>query len=620
MKFLNSFQDLIIKEYTDLLLEGKLIASKRFLDRIENVSDNKVGEFLHSQFLSGEDKGDLPQNVVDITDRDDIITFMSDKSFSKLFYPPNSEEIFSAKGRSETKIGRFVRSLSNQLGQKFTDKEIEDFVNVYKASDTKKDNFKLVSGKEIKKYYNVESYSRESGTLGSSCMRYDHCEDYFDIYTKNPNSCQMLVLFDNEDKSLIVGRALVWKIYKKELSEECSAEYFMDRIYTVKDSDVLKFRKFAESNGWIYRKRDSNENHFNCLVFVDKGKTIWGRLVSELRPGLKIDEYPYVDSMSFMKGRYISNVGLGKDQKLLCDTEGSYDICDTCQNTGKQTIHRCDECGGDGQTKCPKCKCKKCDGGYIKCKNCSDGTIQCVDCHGDGCIDCPDCDHGYNNCTKCNGDGSIDCKKCDGDGSLGLCKKCKGEPITCKICSGEGKYYRKWGTGKRLTNCQECGGEGTVIGTFTSSKESLNRCDCYQAESNYWGYKPIGMKPGESRGRNVGIEKCDECKGDGSYNCDQCDGDGNIMCKSCDDGTKDCIRCEGEGSWRCEVCDGEGGEDCDSCEDGILDIKCKCDDGLVKCQSCNGTGVPKINKIDCSECVGLVKSLEREIKSGDFNP
>jgi DnaJ-class molecular chaperone len=51
-----------------------------------------------------------------------------------------------------------------------------------------------------------------------------------------------------------------------------------------------------------------------------------------------------------------------------------------------------------------------------------------------------------------------------------------------------------------------------------------------------------------------------------------------------------------------------------------LDINCKCNDGVIKCQSCNGKGVPKINKVDCSDCTGLVKSLEREIKSGDFKP
>lgn len=588
MKFLNSFQDLLI---ADLLLEGKLVASKRFLNKIENLSGNKVGEFLFSQFSSEEDRGDLAQNVVDITDKEDIITFMSDRAFAKLGKDSYDEEIFSAKGRSETRIGRFVRSLSTQLGQKFSDKEIEEFVNAYKASDTSKDNFKLVSGQDIKKYYGEDTYSRGGGTLGTSCMRYETCQDFFDIYVKNPNSCQMLVLFDKDDK--ILGRALVWKIFSKELNVECSAEYFMDRIYSIKDSDVLKFRKFATTRGWIYRKRDNNDSEFNSMVFVYKGETIWGKVVSELRPGLRIDEFPYVDSMTFLKGKYISNVGLGQDQKVLCDTDGSYDICGTCNNTGKQEIYRCQDCNGDGSIKCPKCRCRDCNDGYITCNKCDEGYVSC-----------PDCDNGYNECSSCNGDGYLSCKTCNGNGSIGKCKKCNGQSITCKICNGEGEYYRKWGYGKRLVACTECGGRGEISphATFVSKEESPNRCDCFAP------FYLDEMKKMESQGFNSGREKCQSCKGEGSFNCEKCDGDGNIMCEKCDgEGTNKCKDCNGQVEWKCKKCDG-----------GILNIKCNCIDGEVTCSSCKGTGVPKNSKVDCQECVDLLNSLKRSIKSGNF--
>jgi hypothetical protein len=611
MKFLNSFEDLLIERNINLLLEGKLIGSSKFLHRIENSSNSKVGKFLYSQFSSEEEHDDLPQNVVDVTDKEDTITFMSDKSFTKLGKDPSDPEIFKAKGRSETRIGRFVRSLSTKLGQSFTDKEIEEFVNTYKAADTTKDNFKLVSGKEISKHYHQDSYAKPSGgTLGDSCMRYPECQDYFDIYDKNPDSCRMLILFDKENK--VLGRALIWKISKIEMNKDCEAEYFMDRVYSCKDSDVIKFRKFAESNNWIYRKRDNNNSHFNSLVFIYKGQTVWGKIVTELRPGLKIDEFPYVDTMSFLKGKYISNVGLGQDQKILDDTEGGHGGCDSCNNTGKETIYSCIECGGNGSVQCPKCKCKKCENGHIKCEKCTNGSIDCSSCQGEGTIRCGRCDEGYNNCSKCNGEGKFDCKKCEGNGIKGKCKKCEGKAIICKICNGEERYYRKWGNGKRLVNCTECHHGWIYAGaTFNSKSDSPNRCDCYVPTHNWMTLHP------DLRGHNSGQEKCLDCKGVGNFNCDKCDGDGSFECTHCEGGFNSCTKCDGEGGWDCKNCNGEGRWECKDCHgDGRLDIKCKCESGDIECTACNGTGIPKNNKVECSQCVNLIKTLEREMELG----
>ena len=390
----------------------------------------------------------------------------------------SSEEAFSTKGRSETRIGRFVRSLSNQLGQKFSDKEIEDFVNMYKASESSKDDFKLVSGKEIKDYYLLDSYfSPTKGTLGNSCMRYPECQDYFDIYVKNPESCQMLILLNKEGK--LLGRALVWKIFEMELNKECPAKYFMDRIYTYKDSDAVKFRNLAESKGWVYRKRDSNSSNYNTLVYLYRGETLWGKIVVETRPGLRIREFPFVDSLSFIKGRYLSNVGFGRTQKVLCDTEGGYSTCDECSNTGKEEIHYCSKCSGSGHTKCPICKCSKCENGNIKCSKCEDGSIRCDECD-DGFIKCS-CDDGQVKCEQCKGEGSNQCQSCKGEGDLGGCKKCNNKPFTCKICDGEGQYYRKWGSAKRLVNCVECSGGGTIVPrlSFRLGENSPNKCDCF---------------------------------------------------------------------------------------------------------------------------------------------
>jgi hypothetical protein len=68
--------------------------------------------------------------------------------------------------------------------------------------------FEIVEGDEIAKWYRYENYAENKGTLGNSCMR-DKRDSFFEIYTKNPEVCRMLILKE-DDK--ILGRALIWKL------------------------------------------------------------------------------------------------------------------------------------------------------------------------------------------------------------------------------------------------------------------------------------------------------------------------------------------------------------------------------------------------------------------------
>ena len=78
--------------------------------------------------------------------------------------------------RSDAKIGKLV---TNLFPGKYTDKEVEDFVNKFKAKSKSSAVFELVEGDEIIKWYNVENYISEAGELGNSCMRHKYCSKYF---------------------------------------------------------------------------------------------------------------------------------------------------------------------------------------------------------------------------------------------------------------------------------------------------------------------------------------------------------------------------------------------------------------------------------------------------------
>jgi len=385
-----------------LILEGEFTASPEFCKRLKWLSSaNKVAAELSRIFNNAEEvEKDLSQNYIDVTDKDDVVSFLSDTRAGRLNF---MESPYLATGRSEIKIGRFARSiLSDQNIRKelsitadFMDKDYEEFVNYYKATNTKKDyKFEVVKGKQIAKYYDEENYASEKGDLGNSCMKYESCQDYFDIYTKNEDKCSLLVYLDTDNQ--VLGRALIWKLDKSP----CDSKQFMDRIYTANDSDRLKFFEWANANNCLTKYKnnsDTDEGYF----FKYKGQLLLGEVRVELKK-IDFDEYPYVDTLRFLnkKEKYISNVA-SKGNLVLDNTDGDKSICYTCDGSGTDE-ESCDACFGSGDIECKKCegtgkkdpeakkkdtkKCKKCEGkGLIDCQECKGKgyvKVPCSDCEG----------------------------------------------------------------------------------------------------------------------------------------------------------------------------------------------------------------------------------------------
>ncbi|HPP87694.1 MAG TPA: hypothetical protein PLM75_07555, partial [bacterium] len=78
----------------------------------------------------------------------------------------------------ETRVGRLAKSLLSLYNINVSDKEVEEFVDLFKSTKVVKgEQFKLVKGDDIKYWYHKDNYKFSTGNLGSSCM----CEanDYF---------------------------------------------------------------------------------------------------------------------------------------------------------------------------------------------------------------------------------------------------------------------------------------------------------------------------------------------------------------------------------------------------------------------------------------------------------
>ena len=321
------------------------------------------------------------------------------------------ERIWSTN-RQEIRIGRAIRALLRSVEGEFLDKDIETFVNLYKATiDKFNDKFRLfeeVSGDKIAYWYKYNNYYRRDGVLGSSCMA-NVDEEFFDIYVSNPGVCKLVIYKPEEDSDKILGRALLWTLR--------DGKKFMDRIYTISDSDVQLFKDYAKENGWY--TKDGNSSNASDRCIDPEGNNTNLTMIVDIKSG-DYDMYPYLDTLKY----------LDADSGTLSinNCSGCYTLEDT---DGER--YRCSNCGGSGES-----MCYECDG---------DGDLECYHCDGDGDLECDTCDGGgtikesgddgvdhEKDCPDCDGDGRVSCGECDGDGRVS-CSQCDGNRVvSCYDC------------------------------------------------------------------------------------------------------------------------------------------------------------------------------------------
>ena len=253
----------------------------------------------------------LKEKGIDQSTIDNIINGKS--NVSDALYNHDSHYGIFSQSRNPIKIGKLLNQV---LKGKYTDKEKEEFVNKFKAKISGDDEkFELVEGSDIPFWYDRKNYEEEKGQLGSSCMRGGY--HYFNIYADHTEVCKMLIL-KNEDNKLL-GRALVWKIHKK--NKDLDFEYFMDRQYTIKESDVQKFRDYADAQGWAYK---TNNSHSSYYYVTYKGED--HHVTMEVKTSPDYETFPYLDT--FKMYNPVTGV-LNNDRDNSDNYEGWYILEDT---------------------------------------------------------------------------------------------------------------------------------------------------------------------------------------------------------------------------------------------------------------------------------------------------
>jgi hypothetical protein len=225
----------------------------------------------------------------------------------------DSDDYWTSSRRYHTKPGAFISKMFTGIDAK----EVEKFSSLFKSQSVKTSFvFEIVSGYDIKKYYSEDSYAKMRGSLGSSCMKHDHCQEYFELYCENQDKVSLLVMLNSSGG--LLGRAILWDLDSIKL---------MDRIYTTNDEDLqFHFKKWGTENGFLYK---SEQNWSNTLYFEQVGQKKRELRIDIKLSNIRFDNYPYMDTFKFLdreKGvltNYISNDSENRYVRTLSGSDGN---------------------------------------------------------------------------------------------------------------------------------------------------------------------------------------------------------------------------------------------------------------------------------------------------------
>ena len=228
--------------------------------------------------------------------------------------------------RSNVKVGRFLNKVIN-TPKKYPESLIDKFVTYLRSKSKKKETYdiRLVKGDDIAKYYNSSNYAQMKGTLGSSCMtdklgredvtiRTPHgtsttfgikgVSNIFDIYTKNPEVCNLLIMTDESGK--LAARALVWNVSVKQKEKDLGNIKFIDRIYSTEDWMVMKIQNWVKENGMARRLTNIG---YNCSdIFYGEEKYYNVQMDVSVKK-IHYSAFPYLDTFNYydVKGGKLLN-------------------------------------------------------------------------------------------------------------------------------------------------------------------------------------------------------------------------------------------------------------------------------------------------------------------------
>ena len=299
-----------------------------------NYASPVFAGFLHSannEVANTMVTTDLPTDIsfIDFDDSDEkLLSYVEGSKIIELAtehgYFTNSfmEAVKNKSNRTSARAARVVKRALPTT--EFAPADIEKFTNLVIANKCGLGNFELNQGGAAVRhaYYEQNYFSRSNGILGGSCMKYEACQEYLDIY--DDSNVKILVLKKGD---MVAGRAIVWLDCK---IDDIWDGVVVDRIYTNKDADTNLFHNYIRKQGWAYRTTtgagDSDE------FTIPDGEGNWIEECgcrAEVVLNSDTDDhsyYPYMDTFMYTDGYRLSN---RNGNRCLSSTEGVWDGYDS---------------------------------------------------------------------------------------------------------------------------------------------------------------------------------------------------------------------------------------------------------------------------------------------------
>lgn len=321
---------------------------------------------------------------------------------------------WSRTGRQEAKPGRLARRfLTPEALARLSDYDIERFgARAEGTKHAEAGTITLVRGEDVRRWYHVDSHAATgTGTLASSCMRYAHCQDYLDLYVRNPDVCALAIL-TNDDGDLI-GRALVWTLTDGSVA--------MDRVYGT-DATQQGFIEHATEQGWA-----TPYYGYGSASYMTVQLSQWD-----------VDGYPYLDTFHALNttdGTLCGHADTNDADRSLRDTGGGYDwvgtTCAGCdrdlppgsEHDGPNDLSYCEECFADRFVVCAQCSA------IVRIENAEEAPNRDDLCHH--CYQ-----HQYRRCGACSQTHDRDELRYSDRDDVHYCEGC--DPYTaCLSCGSE---------------------------------------------------------------------------------------------------------------------------------------------------------------------------------------
>lgn len=390
---------------------------KGFLTDTEESKSKPVGEFLHAydsdiplrydekfnvncnafstlvtetKTVSGESLGEqetLFQRLLEIINDDEMFVVRTTDIFGCHTYLPfglikkycefsaifnrvefnKQAALYDPKRRYHGSVGKIVRRIFIELGESVEEKLIESFVTNFKLESYKECGedgdliYEELKSEDIRWAYHEDNYYQCTGDLGHSCMRYDKCQEYLDIYVDNPDKISLAVL---KKEGKIAARSLLWNLEKG---------VYHDRIYFIDEKTNLTLKAKLQSLDY----KDAYSGRENLGVKLNK---------------VDFHYYPYMDSFRCLSlNGWISTDSSSYDYYLDCPDGGpnnSGHECPCCGDTvDSDDLHHIDRGSYRGDSLCNNCSTYLEDGDTVH----SDSAQYCEYVNGyyyyDDCVE-----------------------------------------------------------------------------------------------------------------------------------------------------------------------------------------------------------------------------------------